>query len=395
MSACFLILFAPIAGFSAPVSVVGMTYAQEGRTATLTLKTSRAISHARVFLLQDPLRLVVDIDRVNNATVTTPTAPKAGLARTIRFGHFSPTSSRIVLELSEPLDTYRIQQVKGKRGGNAHMMVHLRGVKEGTSYRNITASSAPEERRITPPPTSKKNITARASSGTKRRIVIDAGHGGKDPGAMVGKTLQEKDITLAYALALKRALLATGRYNVTLTRADDTFILLSERVRIAREAKGDVMVSLHADIAPQKEARGLSVYTVSEEASDKEAATLARTENEVDKIGAIDFADEHPDVADILIDLATRDTRIKSTDLAFAVSAGMKAERVLLLKNPNRYAGFRVLKSPDVPSILIELGFLSNTQDAGLLQTASHRASVVQAVVSGLDAYFVQHPAAR
>ncbi|MGB1540333.1 MAG: N-acetylmuramoyl-L-alanine amidase family protein, partial [Rickettsiales bacterium] len=221
----------------------------------------------------------------------------------------------------------------------------------------------------------------------KPTVVIDAGHGGQDPGATgVGGT-KEKYVTLRYALSLRRELLRTGRYNVVLTRDDDRYILLRGRLAIGRKAKGDIFISLHADSAGNHATRGLSVYTLSETASDKEAAALAARENKVDLLFDLNLSTEQPDVTEILIDLAQRETMNKSSHLADTLVAALSTT-VRLLPNTHRYAGFAVLKAPDVPSVLIELGFLSNRKDEALINSREYREKVSEALVMGIDHYF-------
>ncbi|MCH2546148.1 MAG: N-acetylmuramoyl-L-alanine amidase [Alphaproteobacteria bacterium] len=221
----------------------------------------------------------------------------------------------------------------------------------------------------------------------KRVVVIDAGHGGRDPGATGVKGTKEKEVTLYYAKALRDALLSTGRYDVELTRDYDTYVMLRERLAMGRRAKGDIFISVHADAAENHSTRGLSIYTLSETASDKEAAALATRENKVDIIYGMNLSSEHKDVTEILIDLAQRETKNKSTKLAEILLEAL-GKKVKLLPNTHRYAGFAVLKAPDVPSVLIELGFLSNRKDEALITSSNYRKELVSALVLGIDNYF-------
>jgi N-acetylmuramoyl-L-alanine amidase len=221
----------------------------------------------------------------------------------------------------------------------------------------------------------------------KKTIVIDAGHGGVDPGAIGVDRSYEKNITLAVAKELKKQILKTGKYNVVLTRETDVFIPLKQRVAIARKAKADLFVSLHADSVGKKSTRGASVYTLSEKASDKEAELLASRENKADVIAGMDLSTENEEVAGILIDLAQRDTMNQSRQFASHVVKTVGKESLLLTK-PNRSAGFAVLKAPDIPSVLIEMGYLSNPTDCKLLKTSSHQQKLSKLIASSVDAFF-------
>jgi len=180
---------------------------------------------------------------------------------------------------------------------------------------------------------------------------------------------------------------------VTRTRADDTFIALMDRVKRARDAKGELFISLHADSNPRPSARGFSIYTLSETASDDEAEALAAQENKSDIIGGVDLTTEDKDVASILIDLAQRESMNKSTSLADSVMENLHP-KVLRLPVPHRYAGFRVLKAPDIPSVLIELGFLSNKEDERLLLTHEYETIISQSIVKAIDDYIAKKPSA-
>lgn len=222
----------------------------------------------------------------------------------------------------------------------------------------------------------------------KPLIVLDPGHGGPDPGAIGVGGLYEKDITLAAAREAKRQLEATGRYRVRLTRDKDVFIRLRDRVAIAREAEADLFISLHADSIGSGEMRGLSIYTLSNKASDREAEMLAAKENRADAIAGLDLSGENDLVASILIDLAQRDTMNHSTRFAKIALEHLGREVKLIPRKPHRQAGFAVLTAPDVPSALIEMGYLSSRQDASLLTTADHREKLGRSLARTIDAYF-------
>lgn len=243
-----------------------------------------------------------------------------------------------------------------------------------------TAAPAPEQAPTLPAPSFAPRTHV---------IIVDAGHGGKDPGAIgVGK-LQEKNITLAAAKELKRQLEDTGRFRVVMTRTDDRFILLPDRVKIGRKAKGDLFVSLHADMAADAEfTDGLSIYTLSDTASDAQTEKLAAQENKVDLLAGLDLSHEQEDVANILIDLAMRENMNQSRFFAGKVVAAMSAGGVNLLEKPHRYAGFAVLKAPDVPSVLVEMGFISNPAEARKLQDGAHRRRLMENLTRGITQYF-------
>ncbi|MCS6780871.1 MAG: N-acetylmuramoyl-L-alanine amidase, partial [Geminicoccaceae bacterium] len=215
-------------------------------------------------------------------------------------------------------------------------------------------------------------------------IVVDPGHGGVDPGTIGVDGLKEKDVVLAIALELEQALLATGRYRVVLTRRGDEGLALRERIRIARDAGAALFLSLHADSIADPQVQGASVYTLSETASDEEAAALAAKENKADVLSGVDLSHHDPIVASILIDLAQRDTLNKSIALASALSEELKRVTTLL-RNHRRFGGFAVLKSLEVPSALIELGYLSNPEEAKRLVDGRHRKRLAGAIVAAVD----------
>jgi N-acetylmuramoyl-L-alanine amidase len=220
-----------------------------------------------------------------------------------------------------------------------------------------------------------------------KTIVIDAGHGGQDPGALGYRETQEKNITLAVAKKLAKHLNESGHYKAILLREDDRFMSLGSRRKKAHTLKGDVFVSLHADSHPRSDTRGLGVYTLSSVASDKEAERLAQKENKADLIMGIDLKDELPEVSNILIDLTKRETMNLSIKLAQHLVSKL-GRYVFLLRNPHRFAAFGVLKSTDIPSILIELGYLSNKKDEELLMSDSYQEKICNGILEGIEAYF-------
>jgi N-acetylmuramoyl-L-alanine amidase len=380
-----------------------ITYQKQAARELITFSSTQPLRHQRLFLLENPLRLVLDMERVANAQVTLPTIPAGAFTDKMRFGHFNETTSRIVFELAPTVSNLQrhVYHLDAKGKEPYRLVVQLQAKANGSGVaahvpaQPKAVSSSATATGFVPQPMHKPSELSAHAAAIRHglpTIVIDAGHGGKDPGASGKRNVYEKDITLAYGRALRDHLLRTKRYNVVMTRNDDIFLFLHDRVKLAREQGGVMFISLHADSTADRVARGVSVYTVSEQASDREAALLANSENEADKIGGIDFAKDNPEVASILLDLATRDARVKATEFALEITKRCKHKGLRLLKNPNRFAGFRVLKAPDIPSVLIEVGFLSNPQDETLLHTAAHRQQIAAAISEALATYFTRHP---
>ncbi|MGE0725487.1 MAG: N-acetylmuramoyl-L-alanine amidase [Alphaproteobacteria bacterium] len=220
-------------------------------------------------------------------------------------------------------------------------------------------------------------------------VVIDAGHGGHDPGTVGNRGTYEKEVTLLAARELERQLEATGRYRVILTRTRDNFLALGERVAIARDSSGELFISLHADAIHRPEVRGASVYTLSEVASDAQAAALAQKENRSDLLAGVNLAHQSREVSRILIDLMQRETKNRSAVFASGLLPEL-SRYTPLLSGSHRFAGFTVLTAPDIPSVLLEMGYLSNMDDERLLLTAGHRAKIAQATVRAVARYFAQ-----
>lgn len=230
-----------------------------------------------------------------------------------------------------------------------------------------------------------------SASRTKRPlplVMLDPGHGGKDPGAIGVSGTYEKHISLAAAQELKRQLEASGRYRVELTRTRDVFVPLGERVSRAQSKAASLFVSMHADALRDPGVRGASVYTLANSASDAQTAALAVKENSADRFGGPGFRDTPPEVARILSSLVRQETRAGSTRLAYSMVGSLDRD-VPLLVNPSRHAGFVVLKAADIPSVLVEMGFMSNARDEAELRRAAHRTRVAGAMARAVDAYFI------
>jgi N-acetylmuramoyl-L-alanine amidase len=244
---------------------------------------------------------------------------------------------------------------------------------------------APEvfaQQRPKPPPKAPPKLPPKL-----RLVVLDPGHGGVDPGAIGRTGTYEKDVALATAREVARQLEATRHYRVQLTRNDDEFIPLFERVTRARAAGGDLFLSIHADALPNASMRGASIYTLSEQASDRQTAALAARENKVDLIAGIDLSQHERVVSEILLDLARRQTNNLSIQLARQLVAEL-GHQVPLLTNSHRSAGFAVLKAPDIPSALVEIGCLSNRDEERLLQRAAYQRKVANGLVRSINDYF-------
>lgn len=227
----------------------------------------------------------------------------------------------------------------------------------------------------------------RAPANALPLVMLDPGHGGKDPGAIGVSGTYEKHVALATAQELRRQLLASKRYRVELTRSRDVFVALEERVSLARRRGAALFVSIHADALSDPSVRGVSVYTLNETASDRQTAALAQRENAADRFGTPNFQGTPPEVQRILVSLVRQETRVGSTRMARSVVQSLGRE-VPLLPNPARHASFMVLKAADIPSVLVEMGFMSNKADEAALRRPAHRVLLAGAMRRAVEAYF-------
>lgn len=353
----------------------------------------------RAFVLPDPYRVVIDLPRAGWSAGGS-FKPDGGV-KALRQGALDNNTTRLELETQSPMVITEAFVMTGpdrvvvdfKPAAAAEFKAA-----QGTTFgRLLTQTAEMKLPGVATPP--RKPEVAMAPEGLKmppvkpatqkRIIALDAGHGGDDPGALGPGGLKEKNITLAFVKELKSALEDSGRYKVVLTRSSDKYLKLYQRVDIARAAGAQLFVSIHADSA-NHDARGASIYTLSEKASDSETARLAERENRVDAISGIDLSHEEAEVASILIDLAMRDTMNESNFFANILVNAFKGGGIRTLPNTHRSAGFAVLKAPDIPSVLIELGFITNPAEARLLNSPDHRRTQAGAIMKGIDSYFAR-----
>ncbi|MDO4161521.1 MAG: N-acetylmuramoyl-L-alanine amidase [Pseudomonadota bacterium] len=350
----------------------------------------------RVFLLDEPKRLVVDLDDASINKVFTGAGNQI-ISKT-RIGKLDGNNKRIVLELARPVIIKKAFTLPPQSGKPWRFVVDAKlasaqNFKDNIGNKHIVTNDTkfvPQDNKSDSGWFnfgSQDNNTSGKAAKRKRIIVLDPGHGGKDPGAIgaYGKTY-EKNITLAMGKELKEILQRKG-YTVYLTRSTDVFIPLRQRIKIAQKYKADLFMSLHADSARNRQAKGLSVYTLSDRASDAEAAALAERENKADIIGGVDLGGNTKEVNDILISLSQTDSRNKSSKYA-AYLVNEMAKCVSLVKNTHRFAGFAVLKAPDIPSALLEMGYLSNKTEEANLKTQAYRKKLANSAANAIDKYF-------
>ncbi len=347
----------------------------------------------KVFSLANPYRVVVDLPEVTFSRDAHPENRRPKAIKGFRFGLFRPGTSRVVIDTAQPYSIAAAFSLPAKGSQSPRIVLDLKPTTRAAflreSAKSVAAAQAARRPILTAPKPAAPPLLTRPQRRANEKILvaIDAGHGGVDPGAIGVSGVYEKNIVLSAARILKSELERTGRYKVVLTRDRDVFLRLRERIAVARRAGADLFVSLHADSIPNRKLRGASIYTLSEKASDKEANQLAENENKSDIIAGMDFGTETPEVTSILIDLAQRETMNHSARFAGMLVREMRGE-VKLLKTAHRFAGFAVLKAPDIPSVLVELGFLSNNHDEKLLRSTAHLKRVAGALRRSIDNYF-------
>jgi N-acetylmuramoyl-L-alanine amidase len=349
-----------------------------------------------VYVMPNPYRVVIDVADLRFQLPAGIGRKVRGLISEYRYGEIEPGKSRLVIDTKGPVLIEKSFLVPPQAGQPARLVVDIVKSTEEAFASAYDASEAahaepaadPAELSSTAEPLNEEAKAPSNLPGEKKKlIVLDPGHGGIDPGALSRSGTKEKDVVFAFARKLKAALASTDRYEVRLTRDDDVFLPLAERVDIARKANADLFIAIHADTVRGPTARGLTLYTLSDKATDAEAAALADKENRADIIGGIDLETENKEVTDILIDLAQRESKNHAVMFSKKALSRLKPQ-TLLTGKPIRSAGFVVLKAPDVPSVLVELGYLSSRQDEALLTSAAWHEKIAQAFLAAIDGYF-------
>jgi N-acetylmuramoyl-L-alanine amidase len=379
---------APLPLRADPTAVQDIRISADGDGTRVVIDLNHRVSF-RHLKLDEPPRLAIDLPEVAWQVPPATEAAAVGLVQGYRFGRFRPGVSRIVLDLTQHFAIRKVFELPPGDGRGYRIVTDL--VEAPLEATEVAAGTDGDDGQrvaavpvIMPPPPKQPP--------RQRIIVIDPGHGGIDPGAIGAGGDYEKDIVLRMGLELRRQLEATGRYQVVMTRDTDRIVRLRDRLKIAHESGGQLFISIHADsLVTAPEVRGASVYTLSEQASNNEAARLASKENRADILAGIDLSDQEDIVTEILIDLAQRDANNKSIEVADLMVDELGGV-TRMARQRRSQAGFVVLKSPDMPSVLIELGYLSNGDDETALRNPDHLGRLAKAVVESIDHYFAAEP---
>jgi N-acetylmuramoyl-L-alanine amidase len=381
-------------------SLFGLSPAQAGAIRDIatdangiTVTFDDVVSKASIFALAGPDRIAVDIEGAQ----TGPAAAVAGFFSNVRQGQFNSETARLVFDVNNPV------RVVGGSFSDDGRSLRL-DIAPAAQVRFPKMELLPPLSFRSEPPKKRYEVTAPIGKGSERGlprisgpadarlplVVIDAGHGGHDPGAISPhRNVREKDVTLAIARAIRDEMTKSGRVRVALTRDTDRYLVLQDRYGIARKMKADLFISIHADSAENQTARGGTVYTLSEVASDREAQRLAARENKADIINNVNLGGAGAEVSSILIDLTQRETMNVSANFAKLLLREAKPNLVLR-SNAHKFASFVVLKAPDTPSVLFETGYLSNAEDAAWLSSETGRQKVARSVASAVQAHFAR-----
>ena len=381
---CALLAVAASAHASERLSAHNLLVAGDASRARMVLHFDKEPSIAW-FLLSRPHRLVLDLPSTGFA-VKAEDAAGRGLVKEVHFGDFGPGVSRLILTADGPFAVDSLETIKNENSPGWRLVLDISATSQ-KAFDNARADQAltTASTRSTPK-TDRVGADKAAPLAKPFTVVIDPGHGGIDSGAEGVSGTLEKRITLEFARELKAKLEKSSKYAVVLTRDGDTFLRLDERVRIARQHSADLFISIHADTIKYRSVTGATVYTVSDQASDAEAAALAARENLSDELAGLSIEDKDHEVSDILMDLIRRETHSFSIRFARTL-VGELTSQVEMIKNPHRFAGFRVLRAPDVPSVLLELGYLSNPDEEKRLLNAEWRAKAIESITGAINLF--------
>lgn len=367
---------------AAPLVVSGYKMAGDALRTRIVMQFDRQ-PDVKWFLLRGPHRLVIDMPETGFAVDPRELDP-CGLITAVRYGNLGAGHSRLILSTNGPFTVEKLGVVENENSPGYRLVADIVAGSE-TAFEATLAEQAATTAAVLPP--SGDRLGSPVAPAEKRfTVVIDPGHGGIDGGAEGVRGTVEKSVTLAFGLELKKKLEEADIYDVFMTREKDEFLRLDDRVRIARQHGADIFISIHADTIRLRGIRGATVYTMSETASDAEAEATADRENLADEIAGIRIEEENQEVADILRDLIRRETHLFSMRFARSL-VGELTDSVEMINNPHRSAGFRVLKAPDVPSVLVELGYLSNSKDEALLGDSKWRGKAADSILAAIAAF--------
>ncbi|TPN21558.1 N-acetylmuramoyl-L-alanine amidase [Mesorhizobium sp. B2-3-3] len=334
------------------------------------------------FLLRGPNRLVIDLANSRLAIDAKDLKPR-GLVKGVRLGEIGDGVSRLILTGRGPFAVDKLDVLKNEDGSGYRIAIDMSAASEREFDTALANQALTTGSTVSTDKGGRVGTGPVSNPGHRFTVVIDPGHGGIDGGAEGLNGTIEKNVTLAFATELRDKLAAIGKYDVFMTRDTDEYLRLDDRVRIARQHEADLLISIHADTISVKGIRGATVYTVSDKASDPQAQALADRENLSDQFAGMVIKDDNKEVTDILIDLIRRETHTFSMSFAHTL-VGELSTSVGLINNPQRSAGFKVLKAPDVPSVLVELGYLSNAKDEAQLLNAEWRGKAAQSITNAV-----------
>lgn len=377
---------APPAAVAAATDATAAEITVEGAETAFALTLSRGVQ-AQVFTLDNPYRVIIDLPDVAFKLPAGTGSEPQGLIKVFRYGLFAEHKGRVVIEATGPVRVASAAMTRTGSAGAVSLNLKLVATDAGSFAAGIGRNPSEDEQAAAAPPPKPKG------GKDKPVIVVDPGHGGIDPGAVGSGNVTEKAIVFAVAQQLEALLKTGGRYEVMMTRTRDVFISLDKRLKMSAEYGADLFISLHADSIQEtafaQNIRGATVYTLSERATDERARLMAEKENASDLIAGLSGVDEggKDQVKDILFDLMRRETSNFSADFSNLLVTRL-SKSIVMSKDPQRSAAFKVLKQAHAPSVLVELGYMSNTRDQGEMTTKAWQNKVAAAIGAAIDSYF-------